>query len=126
MIYAIVVTILSVCLAINYSSWSVDAFQHTATPSIVSQYQIRNGHINTNTALYGLLGRFRNKRKVEQVKTIRVGDSLPTDVDVERLVPLVSSSSSDENKKSEIISEAVSIQEILGSKKALLVGTYIL
>lgn len=66
----------------------------------------------TTTELYGLLGRFRNKRKVEQVATIQTGASLPS-VDVEKLTA---------NEDGTVKSEVVSIQEVLGTSKAILVG----
>jgi hypothetical protein len=71
----------------------------------------------SDTALFGLLGRFRNKRKVDQGTTIRVGDKLPTDVDVERLVMAV------DFPTTEARSEPVSILDVLGPNKALLIGT---
>jgi hypothetical protein len=73
--------------------------------------------VTTNTALYGILGRFRKKRKVDQVATIHVGDKLPTDVDIERLVTAA------DGMTTEPMSEPVSILEVLGPNKALLIGT---
>jgi glycerol kinase len=91
----------------------IAAYQLTRTPSVTRQQSVGRA---SNTALYGLLGRFRKNRKVEQVATIKVGDKLPVGVDVERIL------TSSEN--GEQLSEAVAIQYVLGSKKALLVGMY--
>lgn len=71
----------------------------------------------SDSALYGLLGRFRKKRKVDQVTTIRVGDRLPADVDVERLVTATDGTTKEPQ------SEPVSILDVLGPNKALLIGT---
>ena len=88
------------------------------TPNVLA-FQSRafvTPHAATDTVLYGILGRFRKKRKVEQVSTIRVGDKLPTDVDIERLV------TSADGKSTEALSEPVSILDVLGPNKALLIG----
>jgi hypothetical protein len=71
---------------------------------------------NSNMALYGLLGRLRKKRKVDQVSTIKVGDVLPVGVDVERLIK------SSEGTTGGVLSEPVSIQDVLGPNKAILIG----
>lgn len=98
------------------ASWifptDVLAFQPSSMASSVHR------QINTKTALYGILGRFRKKRKVDQVATIRVGDKLPTDVDIERLVTTA------DGKTTEPLSEPVSILDVLGPNKALLIGAY--
>lgn len=93
----------------------VTAYQLTRPPPVTTGRQQSFGRAS-NTALYGLLGRFRKNRKVEQVATIKVGDKLPVGVDVERIL-----TSSDHGEQ---LSEAVAIQDVLGSKKALLVGMY--
>lgn len=72
---------------------------------------------STTTQLHGLLGRLRNKRKVEQVATIAPGAALPA-VDVERLI----AGAGGGGGEAESISEAVSIQDVLGTTKAILVG----
>ena len=61
----------------------ITAYQLTRTPSVTRQQSV--GRVS-NTALYGLLGRFRKNRKVEQVATIKVGDKLPVGIDVERII----------------------------------------
>ena len=88
------------------------AFQVTRTSFVARQ---RNVDQMSSTTLYGLLGRFRKNRKVDQVATIKVGDKLPVGVDVERILTL-----SDNN--GEQLSEPVAIQDVLGSNKALLIG----
>ena len=87
------------------------AFQLTRTSFVARQQNVDR---LSNTLLYGLLGRFRKNRKVEQVETIKVGDNLPVDIDVERIL------TSSEN--GEQLSEPVAIQEVLGANKALLIG----
>jgi hypothetical protein len=98
------------------------AYQLTRAPIVSRQYDItplsRNGR-SRNTALFGLLGRFRKNRKVEQVETIKVGDKLPVGVDVERLLTTPAGSSTGEQ-----LSEPIAIQEVLGQNKALLIGWY--
>jgi hypothetical protein len=73
----------------------------------------RTSSVTTTTELYGLLGRFRNKRTVEQVVTIQPGARLPA-IDVERLVP---------SKDGTFQTEATSIADVVGNTKALLIGT---
>jgi hypothetical protein len=67
----------------------------------------------TNTRLYGLLGRFRKKKTVEQVKPIGVGDLLP-DGDVEVLKHGAEEGAVDYATES--------IRTLLGQGKTLLVG----
>lgn len=65
------------------------------------------------TALNGIFGRFRNKKEVEQVKEIKVGDTIP-DIDVEQLI------TDDEGESS---TEIVSIREVLKGP-SILIGTF--
>jgi hypothetical protein len=60
------------------------------------------------------LGRFRKKKKVEQVPEIQMGDSI-TDVDVEQMMV---------EEDGTVHHEAVSIRDVLGQDKAILVGAY--
>jgi hypothetical protein len=99
----------------------VDAFQLKQQTLFVPKPQNRisqNGR-NSHTELYGLFGQLRKNRNVEQVTTIKVGDTLPSDVAVERLLPV-----SDETNSGEQLSEPISIQEVLGPNKSLLVGRF--
>ena len=89
----------------------IGAYQLTRTTFAVRQQDV--GRVSS-TALYGILGRFRKNRKVEQVATIKVGDALPDGVDVERLLSL--------SENGEQLSEPVAIKEVLGENKALLIG----
>jgi hypothetical protein len=73
----------------------------------------------SQTELYGLFGRLRKDRKIEQVATIKVGDTLPSGVEIERLLPVT-----DDTKDGEQLSEPISIQDALGPNKALLVGRF--
>jgi hypothetical protein len=91
----------------------IAAYQLTRTNFVARQ---QSGGRVSNTAIYGLLGRFRKNRKVEQVATIKVGDKLPAGVDVERIVTT--------SENGEQLSEPVAIQDVLGANKALLVGMY--
>ena len=70
---------------------------------------------STTTELYGLLNRFRKKKQPDQVATIVPGGLLPA-VDVERVVVAEDGS---------LTSEVVSIQDVLGSAKAILVGALV-
>jgi hypothetical protein len=105
---------LCIFIVLAVASWVIPmgvlAFQSSSLALSVHQ------QATTNTALYGILGRFRKKRKVDQVATIRVGDKLPTDVDIERLV------TGADGKTTEPMSEPVSILDVLGPNKALLIG----
>lgn len=67
----------------------------------------------TSTRLYGLFGRFRKKKTVEQVKPIVVGDLLP-DGDVEVLKHGAEEGAVDYATES--------IRTLLGTGKTLLVG----
>lgn len=73
-------------------------------------------HIRPPTALFGLLGRFRQQRKVEQVQRIEPGATIPV-VDVEKLTV---------GEDGSVTTEVVSIQDVLGNSKAILVGEYML
>ena len=66
-----------------------------------------------DTALHGIFGRFRNKKEVDQVEEIKVGDTIP-DIDVEKLV------TDDEGESS---AEIVSIREVLKGR-SILIGTF--
>jgi hypothetical protein len=73
-------------------------------------FVVRPQSTRLSTEAYGIFGRFRKQRKVEQVPPIEPGATLP-EVDVELL-------------KSDSSSEVVSINEYLGQfSKAVLVGT---
>ena len=66
--------------------------------------------------VYGLLGRFRDRKKVKQQKQIGVGDSLPN-VDVELFVPAAEAGE-------EPSSVATSIQDVFGLGSTVLVGKF--
>lgn len=65
------------------------------------------------TELAGLLGRFRKKRRIEQVRTIQKGDSLP-EGDIEVL--------KQGETEGAVDYDVVSVKELLGMGKTLLVG----
>jgi hypothetical protein len=94
--------------------WSLTAVSTTTAFAPLPSSRAVLETCQTNTRLFGLLGRFRNKREVEQVVTIQPGSKLPS-IDVEKLVLSKDGSS--------FTSQAASIQEVLGNSKALLVGT---
>ena len=107
---AAVLSVVLLCVALTEQ---VEAYQLTRKTFLARQQCLNRV---SNTALYGLLGRFRKNRKVEQVTTIKVGDKLPVGVDVERILTT--------SENGEQLSEPVAIQDVLGANKALLVGTY--
>jgi hypothetical protein len=77
---------------------------------ITSAFVVHSQSSRFSTQAYGIFGRFRKQRKVEQVPPIEPGASLP-EVDVELL-------------KADSSSEVVPINEYLGQfSKAVLVGT---
>jgi hypothetical protein len=73
---------------------------------------------STTTRLYGLLGRFRQKKTVEQVKTIGKGDKLP-DGDVE---VLKQGGGGAEEGGPPVEYGTESVRDLLGRGKTLLVG----
>ena len=108
---AIAVLFLCLCLVVTEQ---ITSYQLTRPSFDARQQSVSRV---SNTALYGLLGRFRKNRKVEQVTTIKVGDKLPVGIDVERILATT--------ENGEQLSEPVAIQEVLGSNKALLIGLYL-
>lgn len=74
-------------------------------------------------AASGILGRFRSKREVrdQPVNPVRVGDTIQ-DADVERLNVLTKSDSKDGGDEKSIDNEAVSIRDVMGTGKAILLG----
>lgn len=103
-----------------YCFWDV-VVAFPVTPPLALVVPLRSAHPKirsptTSTTLYGLLGRFRNKRTVEQGKMIQPGSELPK-VDVEQLV-----FSPDGGPAT---SEAVAILDVVGTTtKALLIGMH--
>ena len=73
---------------------------------------------STSTALH-LLGRFRKKQKIEIPETISIGTPLP-DVDVEMLT--VSSSDEQGGEAGKVMTLPISIKDVVGSGKSILVG----
>ena len=71
-------------------------------------------------AASGILGRFRKKRKVEDqpVNPIRVGETIQ-DADVERLNVSTKGDSKDDDF---VEHEPVSIRDVMGTGKAILLG----
>jgi hypothetical protein len=97
-------------LFILWTASSLSAF----APRLKTLPALSTHRSESTTELYGLLGRFRNKRTVEQVVTIQPGSRLPA-IDVERLVP---------SKDGTFQTEATSIADVVGNTKSLLIGTF--
>lgn len=94
---------------------AVAAIVSLLVPVSVAFVAPRSTTAGTSTELMGILGRFRKKRVVEQVKTIRSGDKLPEgDIEVLKQGDLEGS----------VDCSAVSVGELLGSGKTLLVGRF--
>jgi hypothetical protein len=89
-------------------------FLAAAAPTAAALHVASLQPIRPPTALNGLLGRFRNQRKVEQVATIQPGATIPV-VDVEKLTI---------GEDGSVTSEVVSIRDVLGTSKAILIGEY--
>jgi len=86
-----------------------------AKAALSTPFHVPRSQQRTPTSLFGLLGRFRKQRPVEQVAPIQVGATLP-EIDVEKLTLDANGS---------VTSEPVSIRDLLGtSSKAVLVGEY--
>jgi hypothetical protein len=79
------------------------------------------GSSRSTTRLYGLLGRFRQKKTVEQVKTIGKGDMLP-DGDLE---VLKQGGGGAEEGGPPVEYGTESIRDLLGRGKTLLVGEFV-
>jgi len=72
-----------------------------------------NSQLPAAPAVYGILGRFRQQKKVDQFKEIAVGETIG-DVDVEQIVV------GDDGDAAK--AETVSIREVLGTGKVALIG----